>query len=29
MSESTITKRAIANAFKQVMNEKQFDRITV
>ena len=29
MSESTITKKAIASAFKQVMLEKSFDKITV
>lgn len=29
MSESTITKKAIALAFKEVMKEKQFDKITV
>lgn len=29
MSESTITKKAIALAFKQVMEEKSFDKITV
>lgn len=29
MSESTITKKAIAQSFKKVMKEKQFDKITV
>lgn len=29
MSESMITKQAIANGFKQLMNSKPFDKITI